>query len=44
MADRGPNPDLWPVKAGPHQALKRAFYSQKLLSQNLALLAVLLRH
>jgi len=29
MADRGPNPDLWTVKAGPHQALKRVFYSKK---------------
>jgi len=42
MADRGPNPHLWMVTAGPRQPLKGLFYTQKFLSQNLALLAVLL--
>jgi len=44
MADRGPNPDLWMATAGPRQPLKDAFYTQKFLSQNFALLAVLLKH
>jgi len=44
MSDRGPNPDLWMVTAGPHQPLKGVFYTQKFLSQNFALLAVLLKH
>jgi len=43
MADRGPNPDLWTVKTGPHQPLKGAFHTQRFLSQNLALSDVLLR-
>jgi len=43
MADRGPNPDIWTVKAGPHQPLKEAFHTQRFVSQNLALLAVFLR-
>jgi len=43
MADRGPNPDLWVVPAGPRQLLKRLFFTQKFLSQNLALLAMLLK-
>jgi len=28
MADRGPNPDLWMVTAGPYQLLKGVFYTQ----------------
>jgi len=44
MADRGPNLDLWMLNAGPHQALKGVFFKQSFLSQNLVLLAVLLRH
>jgi len=44
MADRGPNPDLWTVKAGPHQALKKVFYLKKFLSQNIAFFAMLLRY
>jgi len=44
MADRGPNPDLWMATAGPHQPLKGVFYTQKFLSQNFALLVVLLKH
>jgi len=43
MADRGPNPHLWMVTAGPRQPLKGVPYIQKFLSQNGALLAVLLR-
>jgi len=42
MADHGPNPDLWILTAGPGQPLKGLLYTQKFLSQNLALLAVLL--
>jgi len=44
MADRGPNPGLWMVTAGPRQPLKGVLYIQKFLSQNVALLAVLLKH
>jgi len=44
MADRGPNPDLWMATVGPRQPLKGALYTQKFLSQNFALLAVLLKH
>jgi len=44
MADRGPNPDLWAVTAGPRQPLKGIFFTQKFLSQNFSLLAVLLKH
>jgi len=44
MADRGPNPDLWLATAGPRQPLKGVFYTQKFLSQNFALLVVLLKH
>jgi len=44
MADRGPNPDLWVATAGPRQPLKGVFYTQKFLSQNFALLVVLLKH
>ena len=44
MADRGLNPDLWMVTAGPRQPLKGVFYTQRFLSQNFALLAVLLKH
>jgi len=44
MADRGPNPDLWMVTAGPRQPHKGVFFTQKFLSQNLALLAVHLKH
>jgi len=44
MVDRRPNPDLWMAKAGPRQSLKGVFYTQKFLSQNFALLAVLLKH
>jgi len=43
MADRGTNPDLWMVTGGPRQPLKGLFYTQKCLSKNLALLAVLLK-
>jgi len=43
MADRGPNPDLWMVPVGPRQLLIRLFFTQKCLSQNLALLAMLLK-
>jgi len=43
MADRGPNPDLWMVTAGPRQPFKDVLYIQKFLSQNLALLTVLLK-
>jgi len=42
MADRGPNPDLCMVTAGPRQPLKEVFYTQKFLSQNFAILTVLL--
>jgi len=41
MAERGPNPDLRMVTAGPRQPLKSAFYIQKLVSQNFAPLTVL---
>ena len=44
MVDRGPNPDLWMATAGPHQPLKCVFYTQKFLSPNFALLAVLTKH
>jgi len=44
LADRGPNPDLWMLKSGPRQLLKVVFYTQKCLSQNLAMLPVLLSH
>jgi len=44
MADRSPNPDLWMATAGPRQPLKGVFYTLKFLSQNFALLAVLLKH
>jgi len=44
MADRGPNPDLWMVTAGPRQPLKGVLYILKFLSQNVVLLAVLLKH
>jgi len=37
MADRGPNPDLCMVTAGPRQPLKSVFYTQKFLSQNFAI-------
>jgi len=30
MADRGPNPDLWMVTAGPRQPLKGVLYSKSL--------------
>jgi len=43
MADLGPNPDLWMLTAGPRQPLKSLFYTQRFLSQNIALLAVLLK-
>jgi len=39
----GPNPDLWMVPAGPRQLLKRLFFAQKFLSQNLVLLTMLLK-
>ena len=42
MADCGPNPDLW--MAGHRQLLRGVFYTQKFLSQNFALLVVLLKH
>jgi len=35
MADRGPNPDLWMLTAGPHQPFKGLFYTHKFLSQTL---------
>ena len=44
MADCGPNPYLWMVTTGPRQHLKGVLYTQKFLSQNVALLAVLLKH
>ena len=44
MADRGPNPALWMVTAGPRQPLNDVLYIQKFLSQNVALLVVLLKH
>jgi len=44
MADRDPNPGLWMVTVGPCQPLKSVFYTQMFLSQNLALLALLLKH
>jgi len=44
LADCGPNLDLWMVKSGPRQLLKVVFYTQKCLSQNLAILPVLLSH
>jgi len=44
MVDRGPNPDLWMATAGPCQPLKGVLYTQKFLSQNFALLAVLPKH
>jgi len=44
MADHGLIPDLWMVTAGPHQPLKGVFYTQTCLSQNLVLLALLLKH
>jgi len=44
MADRGPNPDLCMVTAGPRQPLKGVLYTLKFLSQNFAFLAVLLKH
>jgi len=44
MADRGLNLDLWMTTAGPRQPLKGVFYTQKFLSQNFALLVVLLKH
>jgi len=28
MSDRGPNPDLWMVTAGPLQPLKSVFYTK----------------
>jgi len=39
--DHGPNLDLWLVMAGPCQPLKGLFNTQKFLSQNLVLLAIL---
>jgi len=44
MADRGPNPDFWMATAGPRQTHEGVFYTQKFLSQNFALLAILLKH
>jgi len=44
MAHRGPNPDLWMVTAGPRQPLKGVFFTQRFLSQNFSLLAVLSKH
>ena len=44
MVDRGPNPDLWMATAGPRQPLEGVLYTQKYLSQNFSLLAVLLKH
>jgi len=44
LADRGPNLDLFMVKSGPRQLLKVVFYTQKCLSQNLAILPVILSH
>jgi len=32
MVDRGPNPDLWMVRAGPRQPLKGVFYTHKFFS------------
>jgi len=43
MADRGPNPDLRMATARPRQPLKGVFYTQKFLSRNFALLAILLK-
>jgi len=43
MTDRGLNPGLWLVLAGPGQSPKRLFFTQKFLSQNLEFLAVLLK-
>jgi len=43
MADLGPNPDLWMVTCGTRPPLKGLFYTQKCLSENLALLVVLLK-
>jgi len=44
MADRGLNLDFWMATARPRQRLKGVFYTHKFLSQNFALLAVLLKH
>jgi len=44
MADRGPNPNLWMVTAGPRQPLKGVFFTQKFLSQNFSLLAAFPKH
>jgi len=44
MADHGPNRDLRMATPGSRQHLKGAFYTQKFLSQNFALLAILLKH
>jgi len=43
MTDRGPNPHLWMLTAKPRQPLKGLFYTQKFSSQNLELLAILLK-
>jgi len=42
MSDCVPNPGHWIVMAGPRQPLEGVLYIQKFLSQNVALLAVLL--
>jgi len=44
MADHDPNPGLWMATAGPRQPLKGVLLTQKFLSQNFALLVVLLKH
>jgi len=36
MADRGPNPDLWLVTAGPRQSLKGVFYTKSFYPKSFA--------
>jgi len=44
LADRGPKPDFWMATIGTHQPLKGVCYTQKFVSQNFALLVVLLKY
>jgi len=44
MVDCGLNPELCMAMARLRQPLKGAFYTQKFLYQNFALLAILLKH
>jgi len=44
MADHGLTPDLWMATTRLRQPLKGVFFTQKFLSQNFALLIILLKH